>query len=76
MIYHGPLTDELWLVLKTAWKSGISLQSDFARQNAMEVALAASCGWLSTVDPDGKAYRRQWRITASGITALQNKDYF
>ena len=74
-IYAGPLSDDTWLVLKHAWKhGGISLQCDFARQNAIELALCASQGWISTVDPDGKAYRNRWRITNAGLTMLKHKD--
>lgn len=75
-LYSGPLTDELWAVLKRAWKIPISLQCDFARQHAQEIALAASQGWISVTDPDGRAYRRAWRITQGGLTALQYKEHF
>jgi hypothetical protein len=75
--YHGPLPAAFWPVLKHAWKyGGITLQSDYARSNALHLALAASMGWLSTIDPDGKSYRGQWRITTAGLTALQNKENF
>lgn len=74
MNYHGPLPEDLWQVLKHCWKGGISLQSDFARAHSSTIALAASCGWLSTIDPGGKTYRGQWRLTAAGITALDNKE--
>lgn len=74
-IYTGPLTDDTWLVLKTAWKrGGIALQCDLARQYSIELALCASQGWVSTVDPDGKSYRNRWRITSSGLTMLKHKD--
>lgn len=72
--YHGPITDDLWLVLRTCWKRPLSLQCDFARQNAREVALAASMGLISSIDPDGRDYRHHWRITAAGITALEHKE--
>lgn len=57
-----------------AWTSGVSIQGDFARTNAEDMALAASLGWISTVDPNGLAYRRQWRITVAGLSALHNKE--
>lgn len=74
-LYIGPLTDETFAVLKTAWKwGGVAIQSNFARANAKELALCASQGWLSTVDPDGKAYRDRWRITQAGLMVLEHKE--
>jgi hypothetical protein len=75
-MYTGPFPPDLWLVLKEAWKGGISLQGDFARQHSAEVALAASCGFISNVDPDGRSYRTRWRITAAGLTCYSNKEHF
>jgi hypothetical protein len=72
--YSGPIPDTLWAVLHRAWKAGISLQSDFAREHAIELALAASCGFISTIDPNGQNYRGMWRITASGLTAYEHKE--
>lgn len=74
MIYHGPLPPHIWLVATQAHEQGISVQSNFARAFAHEVALAASLGWITTVDPNGQAYGRIWRITVAGLTALNNKD--
>lgn len=74
--YFGTYPPGLWYVLQTAWEGHISLQSNFAREHSVLVALAASCGWLSTIDPDGKSYRTQWHLTAAGLTALQNKELF
>lgn len=74
--YSGPLPSTIWDVLKYAWKRGIYLQSDFARGFSPEIALAASMGWLSNIDPDGKHYRGQWRITSAGLIALEHKDDF
>lgn len=77
MTFTGPLPDDTWPVLKHAWKwGGIALQSNFARQHATTVALMASQGWLSTIDPDGTAYRGHWRLTQAGLTALGNKEHF
>jgi hypothetical protein len=74
-IYVGPLSDEVFHCLKTTWKTGgLSLQCDYARNHAMEVALCASQGWLSVVDPDGRTYRDRWRITAMGLSLLQYKE--
>lgn len=72
--YHGPLPDSIWLTMLKVWTSPVAIQGDFARSNAEDVALAASLGWISTVDPNGLAYRRSWRITVSGLSALHNKE--
>lgn len=72
--YRGEYPDGLWPVLFQAWERGIAIQGDFARAAASEVALAASCGWISNVDPDGSRYGNRWRITAAGLYALQHKD--
>lgn len=73
--YTGDVPEELWAVLLHAWKRPISLQSDYARQNAMGVALAASMGLLSTIKPDGGGYTSYWHVTAAGITALHYKEH-
>jgi hypothetical protein len=52
------------------------LQGDFSRALAPEVALAASLGFISTIDLDGKAYRKQWHITNAGLVALEHKEDF
>lgn len=72
--YIGPISDEAWWLLKCVWKWGLALQCDIARKHASELALLASQGWCSTVDPDGRTYRNRWRITEAGILMLKNKD--
>ena len=74
MLYHGALPEEIWEVLTVAHEGGISVQSNLARVFSIEVALAASLGWITSVDPNGQAYSRIWRITVAGLTALNNKD--
>lgn len=68
--YRGEYPPQLWLVLSLAHERFISVQSDWARALAPEVALAASLGWLSNIDPSGHQYTKQWRITPAGLTAL------
>ena len=74
VLYHGPLPPEIWLVVSEAYEGGFAVQSNFSRIYALEVALAASLGWITTVDPTGQTYSRVWRITVAGLTALNNKD--
>lgn len=75
-----PLTKPRLLeVLYRVWSGQITTKSDLARHYADEVAEAASRGWITTeiIRPVFSDYGRQWRITASGVTALhvaQKKD--
>lgn len=73
--YNGPYSDGLWGVLTWAHEGPFSVQSNFARSMAPEVALAASLGYISVVAPDGRTYTRSWYITAAGLTALSNKEH-
>jgi hypothetical protein len=57
--------------LEKAWKGGISLQSQFFRDNPRQVALAASLGFITTLDPIGN-YGGVWRITPTGCFQLFN----
>jgi hypothetical protein len=68
--FHGDYPPSLWAVLTLAHDRYISCQGDWARALAPEVALAASLGWLSNIDPDGLHYSNKWRITPAGLTAL------
>ena len=73
--YSGPLPPAVWEVLTRAHTQGIAIQSNHARFYAVELALLASIGWVSTVSPDGRAYSTRWLITPAGITALTNKEH-
>lgn len=75
--YHGDYPEPLFEILEAAHEvGGISIQSDLARAHALYVALAASIGWLSTVDPEGYQFGGRWRLTPAGLTALYNKEHF
>jgi hypothetical protein len=56
-------------VLERAWKSGFSTKSDFAREHADFVAMAASDGFITTRIAAG-LYGRDWQITPSGLKHL------
>lgn len=62
----------LALALEKAWKGGIALQSQFFRDNPRLVALAASLGLITTLDPLGN-YGGIWRITPNGCSQLFNE---
>ena len=46
-----------------------SIQSDFSRERAQEVAALASQGYITTCQAKD-TYGRQWRITPTGQTVL------
>lgn len=57
-------------VLKRAFMFPFKLQSDYARENAVEVAALASAGYLTSfVGP--REYSNKWRVTAIGIEKLR-----
>lgn len=69
--YLGPIPPRVWDILTKAWAAPIYLASNYARENSIPVAFAASMGWLSTIAPDGKSYSRQWHLTKEGLLALE-----
>lgn len=73
--YSGPYPPAVWEVLDRVHRASVSVQSNFAREYAVEMALCASLGFVSTVAPDGRAYGTQWYITTAGLTALTNKEH-
>lgn len=50
-----------------AYRRGFTVQSDYARQHADYVAMAASLGLLST-RLYGNIYSREWRPTVKGLS--------
>lgn len=72
--YLGPYPEELWSVLAQAWQGGFSIASNYARDHAPVVALAASLGWISTVSLCGRKYGRTWHITAEGVSAFNSRE--
>ncbi len=66
------LADALWDVLNRAYNEGMTVQSDFARQNAQGVAAAASMGYLTTAY--GGGYGRVWRVTGLGLKWLEEDE--
>ena len=74
--YFGPMPDEVWGVMDRAWFDPPSISSNYARENAQVLALAASLGWITIVAPDGKSLSRSWHVTVAGLTAYRNKELF
>lgn len=56
-----------------AWLSGFAVQSNFARENAGRVAMAASMQLITTRIAEG-IYNGTWQITAKGIRLLNELD--
>ena len=65
--------NNLLYVLKTVYlRGGISLQSNFARENAKVVAALASLGYLSTKE-EADTFSNTWRPTFAGLLKLTEK---
>ena len=59
-------------VLKAIYlKGGVTLQSNFARDHSMYIAMLASQGLLTTFD--GELYGNKWRVTFEGLLKLTEK---
>lgn len=65
--------DENFLrVLRAAHIGGFAVQSNFARCAAVDVAMAASLGCISTcTGVDNKGYGRIWYVTHKGLWILK-----
>lgn len=74
--YHGPVPRKLWDILRVSWEQGLAVQSNYAREHASEVALAASMGFISTVSLDGRKYQRVWNVTHEGVVAFTNRENY
>jgi hypothetical protein len=71
--YPGPerITDNrLTEVIQRAQSGGFSLQNDYARTNAQVVAMAASCGYITTEQKRG-SFGRKWLATRKGKAYLE-----
>ena len=58
-------------MLLEAWKNGFTTKSDFAREFADYVAIAACMGWASTRIFPPDVWGSSWQITAKGLLALE-----
>lgn len=57
-------------VLKRAYLFPFKLQSDYARENALEIAALASSGYISSVTGPGQ-FGNKWRVTGIAIEKLR-----
>lgn len=61
-------------VLKVLYlRGGVTTQSNFARENAVEVAALASLGRITTRKGDTEVFGNVWRITSDGLLRLTEK---
>ena len=70
----GDIPDILWEVVERAWYQPFYISSNFARQNAVPVAFAASIGWITNITLDGKELSPMWHVTFEGAAALRSKE--
>lgn len=56
--------------LLTVWQTNVTTKSDFAREWADYIAMAASMG-LITTRVAGEVYSRHWQITSYGLAAIE-----
>jgi hypothetical protein len=66
----GGIGRRLTDVLATAWHSPFTVKSDFARAQAVFIAMAASDGLITTREAAG-LYGNVWRITQRGLERLR-----
>lgn len=69
-IGHKKIDSCLRQVLHTTWTCQVTTKSDFARENADYIAMAASMGLISTRIMEN-VYGRHWQVTAKGLDALE-----
>jgi hypothetical protein len=72
--YIGAIPEQVWEVLEKAWEEPLYVSSNFAREQAISIAFAASMGWLSNIEPSGRTYSRKWHLTAEGLIAIRHKE--
>jgi hypothetical protein len=64
--------DRVYEAVKRAHEAPFKTKSDFARRYAVEVAAAASLGWISTLNyGPSKVYSDRWSITRAGLKRLE-----
>lgn len=68
-----PLNQRLTEVILEAYRHGFSIQSNFSREKAELVGMAASMG-LITTRICSNVYSREWRPTITGLQFLNDLD--
>lgn len=65
---------DLRVVVEEAQVRPFTVQSDFARGRAIVVALAASLGYITTLQ-SRDTYGKRWMVTGKGMTMLEKGWY-
>lgn len=60
-------------IVHKAYLTPFTVQSNFARRYATEVAMLSSCGYLSTAESK-ESYGKTWRATTLGLALLKNEN--
>lgn len=61
----------LQIIVEKAWREPFTTKSDFARENANDVAAAASLGYITTAlngDDTMADFSNAWLVTAKGLS--------
>jgi hypothetical protein len=66
-----PIEANICQVLKEAWQKGFTTKSDFAREFADYVSIAACMGWVTTRIFPPDVWGSTWQITSKGLLALE-----
>lgn len=61
-------------ILLKAYRSGLSLQSNYTREFDQEIAALASLGLISTKEAP-HTFGRVWRITEEGLLLLREEGF-
>lgn len=72
--YRGEIPDEVYEVMERAWSRPFTISSDYARSNALAVAITASLGWITNIALNGLDLSRSWHLTMEGAMALRAKE--
>ena len=73
--YTGKVPLDVWLIVLKAATGGVYLKSDLARSHSVGVATAASLGWITNIDLDGRHLLPYWVATVEGLFAYRNRDH-
>lgn len=71
---HG-IPPEVFVVTAEAYELPFATKSNFAREYADYIAIAAAVGWI-TVQRKDLSFGRRWLITLDGLNALRNKEHY